>query len=248
MSTVAESIATVERHALLFPDAVHQVSLKAQASLPEQMHGRIQRATALVLEGGVFLADDGHTCQVRASNGNTWYSVNGACTCKDHERAPESLCKHRLASAIYRRASELMCTPQPTVAETINEVPATSTADEHCTSSEPVGQAPHVPAQYIVHIQGKPFIRAVGLLALAHERGLQSLKTVFTYNDAALSLAECTAVFPFGTFTDVGDASPENVTKKVAPHFRRVAATRATARALRQALNIDMCALEELGE
>jgi hypothetical protein len=56
------------------------------------------------------------------------------------------------------------------------------------------------------------------------------------------------AVFPFGTYTECGEATPDNVTKKVSPHFRRVALTRAKARALRDALNIDMVSLEELAE
>ena len=51
-----------------------------------------------------------------------------------------------------------------------------------------------------------------------------------------------------GTQRDMGDATPSNVTKKVAPHFRRVALTRAKSRALRDALNIDMVSVEELGE
>jgi hypothetical protein len=50
------------------------------------------------------------------------------------------------------------------------------------------------------------------------------------------------------TFTDIGDASPTNVKRHLAPHFVRMAATRASARALRRALNIDAVAVEELGD
>jgi hypothetical protein len=105
---------------------------------------------------------------------------------------------------------------------------------------------PELLRSHVVTIQGKAFVKVAGLLALAHARGLQSLTTIFTYNDAELSLAQSTAVFPFGSFTDVGDASPSNCNPKVRLHFRRVAATRSTARALRQALNVSMVALEEL--
>ena len=63
------------------------------------------------------------------------------------------------------------------------------------------------------------------MLELAHQRGLQSLGVTFTYNDPELALAQATAVFPFGAFTDVGDASPGNTNQKVRAHFRRVAAT-----------------------
>src|SRR5207244_5368104 len=106
----------------------------------------------------------------------------------------------------------------------------------------PSGIAP----RFIVTIQGRPFVRFAGLLQLAHAKGLQELRATWTYNDAQLSLAEAVAVFPFGTFTEGGDATPDNVTKKVAPHFRRVSLTRAKARALRDALNCELAAVEEL--
>jgi hypothetical protein len=111
---------------------------------------------------------------------------------------------------------------------------------------EPESVAPGIDEKYVVVIQGTRFAKVAGLLALAHARGLQSLTTTFTSNDAELAIAQSTAVFPFGSFTDVGDASPANTNPKVRAHFRRVAATRATARALRLALNVDMCSVEEL--
>jgi hypothetical protein len=122
---------------------------------------------------------------------------------------------------------------------------------ESCTARPAVLDdvpVPGISARYIVEIQGKRFVKFAGLLALAHARGLTDLTATWTYNDAGLSLAYAVAVFPFGTFTECGDASPDNVTKKVAPHFRRVALTRAKARTLRDALNVDMVALEELAE
>ena len=97
-------------------------------------------------------------------------------------------------------------------------------------------------------IQGRAFVKFAGLLQLAHEKGLQSLTASWTHNDAGLSLAHAVAVFPFGRFEECGDATPDNVTKKVAPHFRRVALTRAKSRALRDALGVDLVAVEELGE
>jgi hypothetical protein len=53
------------------------------------------------------------------------------------------------------------------------------------------------------------------------------------YNDADLSLAHAVATFQDGRrFEESGDASPGNVTRMVAVHFRRVALTRAKARVL----------------
>ncbi len=51
-----------------------------------------------------------------------------------------------------------------------------------------------------------------------------------------------------GRFTGIGDASPDNVGRTIAPHIIRMAETRAKARALRDAVNIGVTALEELGE
>ena len=98
-------------------------------------------------------------------------------------------------------------------------------------------------------IQGKPFVKFAGLLQMAHEKGLVGLSEGWTYNDAELSLAHAVATFQDGrTFEGSGDATPGNVTKKVVPHFRRVALTRAKSRALRDALNCDLVSVEELGE
>ena len=106
-----------------------------------------------------------------------------------------------------------------------------------------------IPPQHVVLIQGRPFVKFAGLLQMAHERGLVSLTVDWTYNDADLSLAHAVATFQDGRrFEDSGDATPANTNKKVAPHFRRCALTRASARALRLALGVDLVAVEELAE
>jgi hypothetical protein len=109
-------------HHALFADAVTQVSAIAHAKLPESLHGRLERATALVLSGGVFVEEDGSTTQVRCTNG--FYAVNGHCPCPDAPRAQDGLCKHRLAKGLYRRASELLREPQPQPSAVLNDAPA----------------------------------------------------------------------------------------------------------------------------
>ena len=101
----------------------------------------------------------------------------------------------------------------------------------------------------MVFIQGKPFVRFAGLLQMAHERGLVALTADWTFNDTELSLAHAVATFQDGRrFAESGDASPGNVTRLVAVHFRRVALTRAKARVLRDALGVDLVAVEELAD
>jgi hypothetical protein len=87
---------------------VRRTSELAHAKLPESLHGNIQRATAIVLAGGVVYDDDGKHAMVRSSDGHTWYPVNGHCTCMGAPHAPEGLCKHALAARIYVRAGDLM--------------------------------------------------------------------------------------------------------------------------------------------
>jgi hypothetical protein len=219
------------RHA--FRAAVDQVAANAKAALPESA-SRIDKAVQIVLQGDVELLPDGHAKVASQCHGTLVYRlVNGTCDCPDYGRAPSNWCKHRIAAGIQKRAMQAVQTPAEQALEPMEvSLPA----------------VPAIAPEHIVELHGKRFVTFAGLLALAHTRGLTSLTADWTYNDVALSLAQAVAVFPFGTYTECGDATPDNVTKKVSPHFRRVALTRAKARALRDALNIDMVSLEELAE
>ena len=111
---------------------------------------------------------------------------------------------------------------------------------------EPV-PSPGALARWITQIHGKEFIQYAGLLALAHEQGLQELAAEFISVTPELALAAAHAFFRDGRrFWDAGDATPTNVHQQVRAHFPRVALTRAKARVLRDALNIGMVAVEEL--
>lgn len=210
------------------PALLQDLAARATLALP-LANGRIDKAVDIVLRGGVAKGEHGYVVQSQTSP-TTRYSVNGACPCGDTAAPHNGMCKHRIAVAFRRRLAEALQDPEPS------------------GDMQAVPPVPKVPAQYISIIQGKPFVRFAGLLQMAHEKGLAELSAVWTHNDASLSLAQAVAVFPFGRFTESGDASPDNVTKKVSPHFRRVALTRAKSRVLRDALNIDMVAVEELGE
>src|SRR5919108_5671769 len=87
-------------------DAVAEIADKAKARLPE-CGGRVDAAVKIVLAGDVELLADGTVKVASQSNGSTAYQVvNGTCTCRDFEKAPGQLCKHRLALGLARRAQE----------------------------------------------------------------------------------------------------------------------------------------------
>jgi hypothetical protein len=217
--------------------AIADIVAKAHAKLPESA-SRIDKAAAIVLAGDVELLPDGGAKVASQSRGSTTYHVvNGHCDCRDFDKAPGQLCKHRLAYGMTRRARELLQTTPPAASEP-GDVPAT--ADVASAGIDP---------RYVVTIQGKPFVKFAGLLQMALERGLIGLTADWTFNDATLSLAHAVAIFQDGRrFEESGDASPENCTKTVAAHFRRVALTRAKARVLRDALGVDLVAVEELAD
>jgi hypothetical protein len=98
----------------------------------------------------------------------------------------------------------------------------------------------------------REFITYAGLLAVAHELGLDEIATTVlqmpTDTNGQTAVVRAIARGKPGLFTGLGDASPQNVGKRVAKHLLRVAETRAKARALRDLCNIHMLSLEELGE
>jgi hypothetical protein len=212
-------------------EAVAHVAERAKAALPDSQ-GRIEKAVALVLRGDVQLMGDGTARVNSATDPKRTYIVNGSCDCRDYEHAPDHLCQHRLAYMITRRAYKQ--------------------AKQHldATNHTPTAaQPPTVPSAHVVMIQGKPLVKYAGLLELAQARGLTSLTAAWTYNDDELSLAEATATFSDArTFTEAGDATPSNVGHKVQLHWRRIALTRSKSRCLRDALGVDLVAVEELGE
>lgn len=98
----------------------------------------------------------------------------------------------------------------------------------------------------------KQVIRYEGLLAKAHEDGLRSIATQLvqapTKDNGEVAIVRAVIVTCRGTFEGLGDASPSNVNARVTGALLRVAETRAKARALRDAVNIGIVALEELGD
>jgi hypothetical protein len=198
-----------------------------------------------VLAGDVELLGDGTARVASQSNGQTIYHiVNGHCDCRDYEKAPDQWCKHRLAHAIAKRAYPVA----KAKLDAGTNGQATPAQPEAPTA--PLLEAPGLPESlkpYVVTLHGKPFVQYAGLLFLAHERGLVSLKAHFISVTDTLALAEAEATFTDGqTYGECADATPQNVGATVRAHFPRITLTRAKARVLRDALKIGIAALEEL--
>ena len=105
--------------------------------------------------------------------------------------------------------------------------------------------------EYMIERQGKRFVLYAGLLEEAHSRGLRSIETELLQvpgdENGEVAIVRAVVRTEDGKFTGIGDASPQNVNRTIAPHVIRMAETRAKARALRDAINVGVTAFEELG-
>lgn len=91
-----------------------------------------------------------------------------------------------------------------------------------------------------------------GLLALAHDEDLSAIETTLvqipTEDNRDTAIVQATVRTRRGSFTALGDANPDNVSRAVSPHFLRCAETRAISRALRLAVNVAEVAVDELSD
>ena len=106
--------------------------------------------------------------------------------------------------------------------------------------------------EFVITRHGKDYVLYAGLLDQAHTEGLKAIRTQLVQaptsqnGQVAICLAEVTT--ERGIFTGLGDASPDNVNRAMVNALIRLAETRAKARALRDAINVSMVAVEELSE
>ena len=175
---------------------------------------------------------------VESGEGKILYSVTindsgDFCTCgdfaKNTKRDPDFKCKHILA--------------------VFNAVPKREV--EGAVFLEK--QIPRLDERWITKIEGKEFVKYPGLLDLAHQHGLSSIEVDIVQMPCAengnFAVCRATVMSKIGeTFTDIGDANPNNCSSKVSRHLLRMASTRSIARALRSYTNVGMTALEELAD
>ena len=112
---------------------------------------------------------------------------------------------------------------------------------------------PKLDDRFIKSIKGKEFVLYSGLLDLAHQIGLQSIKVETlqypTKDNGLEAICKANVESKNGeNFIEIADANPNNVAPLIKQHVLRMAATRAKARALRDMTNIGITCLEELGD
>src|SRR5262245_51170341 len=115
--------------------------------------------------------------------------------------------------------------------------------------------------RFAIKRDGKDFILYAGLIDALHNlsEGYFELRTEIAQlpsaeNGQTAVITARVCIFdpqqrdvPLREATGIGDASPANVSRAMAPHLIRMAETRAKARALRDLLNVAMASLEEEG-
>lgn len=112
--------------------------------------------------------------------------------------------------------------------------------------------------EFFIQRQGKRYVLYAGLLEEAHDQDLREISTDLiqvpeesngnvAIVKAKVRLQRDEEELP-ETYEGIGDASPGNVSRNIIPHLIRMAETRAKARALRDAINIGVTALEEISD
>jgi hypothetical protein len=156
-----------------------------------------------------------------------------SCTCADFTRNskkdPDFQCKHIL--------SVLNCVPT-------GEVESALYLER---------KKPKLDERWIIEIEGNQFVKYAGLLDLGHQKGISQIEVdplqLPTKENGNSAICKATVISKSGeSFTDIGDANPQNCSSKIAKHLLRLASTRAIARSLRTFTNIGYACLEELAD
>jgi hypothetical protein len=105
--------------------------------------------------------------------------------------------------------------------------------------------------KFIVQLQNRDYPLYAGILAEAHERGLQAIETELIQIPGAdndyVAIVKATVRMKDGSvFEDYADASPRNTSARISTALIRMASTRSKGRALRDAINVGQTMLEEL--
>lgn len=106
--------------------------------------------------------------------------------------------------------------------------------------------------EFITNRQGKEFCLFAGLLDQAHQEGLKRITTKLLQaplpENGGIAICWAEVETDKGVFCGIGDADDHNVGRMIVAHKIRMAETRAKGRALRDAINVAMVSVEELGD
>jgi len=183
----------------------------------------------------VLKADD-CSFYVDSSGGDIAYKCSvtkdiGTCTCKDFELKSRNIsgyrCKHLMAVNEFISNNQEIRTPDR--------------------------KRPKLDERFITTIDNKEFVLMAGLLDLSHQKGLISIEVdllqVPLEENQFTAICKATSKTADGSsFSDIGDANPQNTNSKISKHICRLASSRAICRSLRSLTNVGMTALEELGD
>ena len=104
-----------------------------------------------------------------------------------------------------------------------------------------------VDKKFITKIKDKEFVVFEGLLDMFHRNGGKDVSTeLIKVTGKGTVIFKAVVSGERGAFEAHGDANAENVNSMIAPHFIRMAETRAIARAMRLYNNIGMTSAEEI--
>jgi hypothetical protein len=196
----------------------------------QKRNGKSENLRVLHTEAGNYFCE--------SSEGKILYSVaindeGMSCTCGDwarnSKRDANFQCKHILS--------------------VINCIPNGQVEGAHFLDRK----KPQLDPRFIISIDGHDFVKYQGLLDLGHQKGISQIEVdtvqLPTPDNGNFAICKATVVSKNGeSFTDLGDATPQNCNVKVSKHLLRLASTRAIARALRSFTNIGMTCLEELAD
>ena len=127
----------------IFRETLAKVADKAKQALP-QSNGRVDKAVQIVLAGDVVPCEDGRFFVGSQSDTTTYIVLDNACDCPDYDKAPEGVCKHVLATMLWRRAYPLA----KARVEALDHSPA------HASAPQPAPLAlPEAPASVNVYVE-----------------------------------------------------------------------------------------------
>lgn len=106
---------------------------------------------------------------------------------------------------------------------------------------------------FFIERRGVRMVLYAGVLQQAHQQGIRSIDTQLIQapgpGNGDRAIVKATVEMEDGSrWPGLGGADPTSTSKQMVPHLLRLAETRAKARALKDAINVAVVSMEEMGE